>query len=125
MAPETTSRAGKKSDQTQGDLFAVPEAQVQPVAPARKRAKTPARQVAKKRGRKPKPRELKMVRESLTLPLAEQKALSDLQLALRKRGRYEVTRSLILRAGIARLAQLPAAELLRALDAVEKAATKA
>ena len=122
MPQETTSRTGRKVEQPQGDLFTVPEPALQPAPPGRKRARTPARQVVKKRGRKPKAPELKMVRESLTLPPHEQQVLNDLQLALRKRGRYEATRSLILRAGLVRLAQLPASELLRAVDAVTQGA---
>jgi len=120
MTQEAKSRTGRKAELAQGDLFAAPEAPPQPAAPPRKRAKAPARKLARKRGRKPKAPELKMARESLTLPPHEQKTLYDLQLTLRKRGRYDVTRSLILRAGIAKLAQLPAAELQRAVDAIAR-----
>lgn len=62
----------------------------------------------------------RVVRESFSMPAAERTKLEELVKMLRKRGLYEVTRSQLLRAGIAQLAALEVAELERAVTAVER-----
>jgi hypothetical protein len=61
-----------------------------------------------------------MVRESVSMPVQERQILDDLVKSLRKRGVYEVTRSQLLRAGIAKLAALAGPELEEAIATVER-----
>jgi hypothetical protein len=61
-----------------------------------------------------------VVRESFSMPSDERDTLDRLILTLRKRGVYEVTRSQLLRAGIAKLAALEGPELEEAILSVER-----
>jgi len=62
----------------------------------------------------------RMVRESISMPVQERQVLDDLVNILRKRGVYEVTRSQLLRAGIAKLSSLAGPELEEAIASVER-----
>jgi hypothetical protein len=62
----------------------------------------------------------RVVRESLSMPASERATLDELITTLRKRGLYEVTRSQLLRAGIAQLAALQGPELERVVAAIER-----
>ncbi len=62
----------------------------------------------------------RVVRESFSMPAAERATLDALITTLRKRGLYEVTRSQLLRAGIAQLVSLEASELERVVAAIER-----
>jgi hypothetical protein len=61
-----------------------------------------------------------VVRESFSMPLEDRDTLNQLIDVLRRRGRYEITRSQLLRAGIASLATLNPAELERAVAEVQR-----
>lgn len=62
----------------------------------------------------------RVVRETVSMPLSERNTLDDLLTTARRHGLYEVTRSQLLRAGIAQLAALEADELERELAKVER-----
>ena len=91
-----------------------------PAAPAAQ--KSAAHKAAKRASSKPiKPAAAgPVVRESLSMPLEERNTLDQLIGTLRKAGLYEVTRSQLLRAGIAKLARLKPAELKQAVTGIER-----
>jgi hypothetical protein len=70
--------------------------------------------------RKPKAPTARVVRETVSMPLSERDKLDELLTTARKRGLYEVTRSQLLRAGIAQLAALDGEGLERELAKVER-----
>jgi hypothetical protein len=63
---------------------------------------------------------VQVVRETLSMPVNERDLVDQLIALLRKRGLYEVTRSQLFRAGIAKLAALDPAELESAASVIKR-----
>jgi hypothetical protein len=100
----------------------VTTAEPPPAAAAPAVPKSAAHKPAKRASSKPtKPAAAgPVVRESLSMPIEERNTLDQLIGTLRKAGLYEVTRSQLLRAGIAKLAMLKPAELKQAITGIER-----
>jgi hypothetical protein len=110
-APGSAKTAGKQRGKPAGKKPATPAA-----------VKESKREAATKASKRSKPKKVKMVRDSYTMPEDDYAKLAELKKKCLKAG-VHVKKSELLRAGLTTLAKLPVATLLKTVDQLEKIKT--
>ena len=131
MKSKSTTGAGKAVGPTTSSYTKQTTDKVIAKAAAKSPSKKPATAVAVKKSKsdtvtKPKkngkPKKVKMVRDSYTMPENDYAKLAELKKTCLKAG-VHVKKSELLRAGLAALAKLPTATLLKTVERLEKIKT--
>ncbi|MDD5329352.1 MAG: hypothetical protein PHX38_05055 [Sulfuricella sp.] len=122
----TVAAAAKKARPTVAKVPAAPKPPVEAAneAPAAAAAKPKVVRAAKadKPAKEDKPKKIKMVRDSFTMPENDYAQLAELKKKCLQGG-VHVKKSELLRAGLQSLSRMPAAALIEAMEQVEKIKT--
>ena len=123
VAKITASKASSKKAPTKAsEKLAEPVVASTPVAPQKEAKVKPAKPVKVSKEKKPEPKKPKLVRDSFTFPESDYAQIAALKQRALSAG-VEIKKSEVLRAALVALSKLSDAELLGALESIDKLKT--
>jgi hypothetical protein len=122
VKPTARKAPTKKAPAKASEKLAEPVVASTPVAPKQEAKVKPAKPVKASKEKKPEPKKPKLVRDSFTFPESDYAQIAALKQRALNAG-VEIKKSEVLRAALVALSKLSDAELLSALEAIDKLKT--